>query len=211
MEEKVIIKGEQGSRFILKLLLGIAISAILIGLLWYFGEPLRTEQRKTWGGYWKTYEYKPDLIDSLISPFDDGWAILIDGGILIVIVSLILWWWLFLTQLTVTDKRAYGKAAFGKRVDLPIDSVSSIGMSFPKCVSIGTSSGKISFELLKNQKAVHTAISRLLIERQMRSEQAMNRSAVSTADELRKYKELLDGGVISQEEFDAKKKQLLEV
>ena len=32
---------------------------------------------------------------------------------------------------------------------------------------------------------------------------------VSNADELKKYKELLDSGVISQEEFDAKKKQLL--
>ena len=28
-------------------------------------------------------------------------------------------------------------------------------------------------------------------------------------DELKKYKELLDGGVITREEFDAKKKQLL--
>ena len=32
---------------------------------------------------------------------------------------------------------------------------------------------------------------------------------VSSADELKKYKELLDMGVITQEEFDAKKKQLL--
>lgn len=31
----------------------------------------------------------------------------------------------------------------------------------------------------------------------------------TSADELKKYKELLDSGVISQEEFDAKKKQLL--
>ena len=29
------------------------------------------------------------------------------------------------------------------------------------------------------------------------------------ADELKKYKELLDSGAISQEEFDAKKNQLL--
>lgn len=34
-------------------------------------------------------------------------------------------------------------------------------------------------------------------------------NTVSTADELKKYKELLDMGVITQEEFDAKKKQLL--
>ncbi len=31
----------------------------------------------------------------------------------------------------------------------------------------------------------------------------------SNADELAKYKDLLDKGIISQEEFDAKKKQLL--
>jgi len=31
----------------------------------------------------------------------------------------------------------------------------------------------------------------------------------STADELKKFKELLDSGVITQEEFDTKKKQLL--
>ena len=34
-------------------------------------------------------------------------------------------------------------------------------------------------------------------------------NAPSAADELKKYKELLDMGVITQEEFDAKKKQLL--
>ena len=33
--------------------------------------------------------------------------------------------------------------------------------------------------------------------------------AVSSADELKKFKDLLDSGVITQEEFDAKKKQLL--
>ena len=36
-----------------------------------------------------------------------------------------------------------------------------------------------------------------------------NKNSVSSADELKKFKELLDSGVITQEEFDAKKKQLL--
>ena len=35
------------------------------------------------------------------------------------------------------------------------------------------------------------------------------KNSFSSADELKKYKELLDSGIISQEEFDAKKKQLL--
>jgi len=32
---------------------------------------------------------------------------------------------------------------------------------------------------------------------------------IDTTDELRKYKALLDDGIITQEEFDSKKKQLL--
>lgn len=41
-------------------------------------------------------------------------------------------------------------------------------------------------------------------------EQSQNgNAAYSAADELKKFKDLLDSGVISQEEFDAKKKQLL--
>ena len=34
---------------------------------------------------------------------------------------------------------------------------------------------------------------------------------VSAADEIKTYKELLDAGALTQEEFDAKKKQLLEL
>ncbi|AYM74245.1 SHOCT domain-containing protein [Enterococcus lactis] len=33
----------------------------------------------------------------------------------------------------------------------------------------------------------------------------------SPADELRKYKELLDDGIINQEEFNIKKKELLDL
>lgn len=36
-------------------------------------------------------------------------------------------------------------------------------------------------------------------------------SSVSAADEIKKFKELLDMGIITQEEFDAKKKQLLDL
>lgn len=52
-----------------------------------------------------------------------------------------------------------------------------------------------------------------LTEEQFKEEQKKLQSysapAISAADELKKFKELLDSGVITQEEFDAKKKQLL--
>ena len=65
----------------------------------------------------------------------------------------------------------------------------------------------------KNRDEIHKCVSDLLIDRQ-----AKNTTPVTTikqeipqsnADELRKYKELLDMGALTQEEFDAKKKQLL--
>ena len=36
-------------------------------------------------------------------------------------------------------------------------------------------------------------------------------ASVNAADELKKYKGLLDDGIISQEEYDAKKKELLDL
>ena len=51
------------------------------------------------------------------------------------------------------------------------------------------------------------------IQGQIREIKSGNRTAqtttISVADELKKYKELLDMGIITQEEFEAKKKQLL--
>ena len=118
-------------------------------------------------------------------------------------------------SLTITDKRVYGKTAFGKRVDLPLDSVSSVGTSALKGVAVGTSSGKIKFKLIKNQSEIHDVISKLLAERQKvektATETTVNQTIVETssADEIKKYKDLLDSGIITQEEFDEKKKQLL--
>jgi len=117
-------------------------------------------------------------------------------------------------EMTVTDKRVYGKTAFGKRVDLPIDSISAIGSRWPKGIAVATSSGKIAFLIIKNRDEIRDCISGLLIERQQRAATAPTTTIKqeipqSNADELKKYKDLLDQGVISQEEFDAKKKQLL--
>lgn len=117
------------------------------------------------------------------------------------------------TELIVTDKRVYGKTSFGKRVDLPLDSISAVGTAFLKSISVTTASGAIKFPLIANRDDVHSEISKLLIERQEKKSAAApgvrQETPTSNAAELKQYKELLDSGVISQEEFDAKKKQIL--
>ena len=117
-------------------------------------------------------------------------------------------------DLTVTNMRVFGNAAFGKRVDLPLDMISAVGTSALKGIAVTTSSGAIKFMMIKNSDEIHTAISKLLVERQNKTKeiaQTVVKQEVpqSNADELKKYKDLLDSGVITQEEFDAKKKQLL--
>lgn len=121
--------------------------------------------------------------------------------------------WLRSYELTITDKRIYGKVAWGKRVDLPVDSVSAIAtIRVLKGVSVSTSSGRISFRVIKNADEIYKVMNNLLIERQQEKVNATVAAVAPKSDEtdqLKKYKDLLDSGVITQEEFDAKKKQLL--
>ncbi len=132
--------------------------------------------------------------------------------VLISVILLIIYLYASKMQITVTDKRVYGKAAFGKRVDLPLDSISAIATGAGKGLAVAASAGKIKFTRMERRDDVHKEISDLLVTRQGKAaEKAEPKVEVksSNADELKKYKELLDSGIITQEEFDAKKKQLL--
>lgn len=117
-------------------------------------------------------------------------------------------------ELTVTDKRVYGYGSFRKRVDLPLDSITAIGTTrIFSGLTVTTASGSIKFIMLKNRDELHKAISDLLIDRQGKEKPVSTiikqETSQSNADELKKYKELLDSGAITQEEYDAKKKELL--
>lgn len=116
-------------------------------------------------------------------------------------------------QITVTDKRVYGIAAHKSRVDLPLDSVSAVATSAFKGLSVATSSGRITFIGIKNRDEIHKVISDLLIERQSKPKAVVQEekpaAPSNVAEQLKQLKELVDAGILTQEEFDAKKKQLL--
>lgn len=56
-------------------------------------------------------------------------------------------------------------------------------------------------------KQIKDYIENIIIQREQITNN--NSATVSSAEEIKKYKELFDDGIITQEEFDAKKKQLL--
>lgn len=113
--------------------------------------------------------------------------------------------------LTVTNKRVFGRTSFGKQVDLPMDSVSALSKNLFSTISITTASGAVGFLGITDRDNIYDSINRLLIARQDNPAPAptVPETATHDAESLLKYKELLDMGIISQEEFDAKKKQIL--
>ena len=115
------------------------------------------------------------------------------------------------TKLIVTNKRVYGRISFGRQVDLPLDSISAVGTTLFKGIVVSSASGAIKFNFLQNRNELSSLIRQLLVDRQNKaniSTPIINQED-SSIDDLKQYKELLDSGVINQEEFDAKKKQLL--
>ena len=72
-------------------------------------------------------------------------------------------------------------------------------------INIGTAK-PISFLNLLNYNEVFEFINKKISEI---SNEKASVNSIGAADELKKYKDLLDQGIITQEEFDAKKKQIL--
>lgn len=127
----------------------------------------------------------------------------------------LLWlFWLVILHcnITITDKDVQGRAVWGKKVFLPIEKISAYSTSgiFSK-VSISSASGWVSFCCIENYKEIAEVLKKVIDER--RSIETPKAKATPTyssnLDDLLKLKTLLDNGIITQEEFDKKKKELL--
>lgn len=99
-------------------------------------------------------------------------------------------------------------------MDLPLNQISSVGQGILSSIAVATSSGRVHFWFLENRDEVFEGLSDLIKNFQLQKTDFTNKGApasqqTSNADELKKFKALLDTGVITQEEFAAKKKQLL--
>ena len=237
MEEKILIKSEQYNvkKFLLVM---VIIGAVFSALLFCYGFNQSAEEYDSYYEEYSSHQsagscnmgrlfrdtkcYACEIIEAFPSKadyfiFDIGGFLGIIAGLIPVaftsIIGFLIYLWLHSYEMVVSNKRIYGRVAWGKRVDLPLDSVSATAtISLLKGISVSTSSGKISFLIIKNAEEIYKTINNLLIERQSEKKTANIQTTelkTDSADELKKFKGLLDSGVITQEEFDAKKKQLL--
>ena len=115
-------------------------------------------------------------------------------------------------ELCITENSVKGKTLFGKEVVLPLYMVSAYSTrKFLSTVAVATSSGITKFALIGNYYEIGKVLSQKINERQEATATPKSTPAPqsNSMDDLKKLKDLLDAGIITQEEFDAKKKQLL--
>lgn len=194
MEEKIIIKGKFSKTNILMIIFGIiAIVFAIIGFVYL-------EKYMAYYGF-------------NIYGIGEEYPIFFVIAFAFLVAAVLSYLAMNRCEIVVSNKKVFGKVKFGKRVDLPLNQISSVGQGWFKSISVATSSGIIRFWLLSNRQEVFSAISELLSQFQHNNNQAVihKEEKASSADELKKFKNLLDDGVITQEEFDMKKKQLLEL
>jgi len=217
MEEKIIEAKFTKNKFAITIL-AVSLGVLFIGLImahheyltgryqsyYYYDSRLNAEVFDLFIGY---------LWDCAFYPSRGGvfiWFVYL--GILGILIALFFFWEMSRCALTITTRRVSGKASFGKAVDLPLNQISAVGLGSLRKITVATSSGKLHFWFVKNRTEVHAALTDIIGKVQVEAAYAQNNSqANSNADEIKKYKELLDAGIITQEEFDAKKKQLLDL
>ena len=214
MDEKILIKSEMDkeAKNICLALMGILF---FISIALFIALATEWEYQEYWYGYYKT---ETDLGYSLafsgyngsggaLTCFIIACATFLFGAIISIVYLVHR-----ACEITVTEKNVRGKAIFGKEVVLPIYMVSAYSTrSFLSTIAVATSSGLTKFALIENYVEIGNVLSKMINERQdstAKSEPTVE-AKTSNMDDILKLKNLLDQGIITQEEFDAKKKQLL--
>lgn len=128
------------------------------------------------------------------------------------IIALIIYWANSKCELSITEKNVKGKTLFGKEVVLPLYMVSAYSTrKLFSTIAVATSSGITRVALIGNYAEIGNVLSKKINERQENTTNDLKSISPqnSSMDDIIKLKTMLDSGIITQEEFDAKKKQLL--
>lgn len=110
-------------------------------------------------------------------------------------------------EIIVTDEAIIGKRPHGKEVQIPLNKITAISRNSFNGISI-TSIGSVNnFYCFENREEVINTISCLLTK--LQQDNAQLAQSGSATNRLERLKSLLDAGLLTQDEFDTKKRQIL--
>ena len=219
MEQKIVIKGtpQKNKPALITIIVGIVLLLTSFVVASYVFDNVDGYKYFGYGiGGWYTwciiydFEFGEFFIGEFFN-FECYYGYMIMLGVVALIVGIIMKSNTEKCEITVTNEAISGKLPHGKAVHIPLNQITAINRSSFNGVSI-TSIGNVSnFHCIENREEVMKAISYLLANPQQSSVQPTQSASAngSEAEQLKRLKDLLDSGVLTQEEFDAKKKQIL--
>lgn len=214
--ENIIIKGtpKKNKIALIILLSGIAsavMSLIVASYLFDFDKYIvRLRGYNVYNGFFDFYF--SELFDMGI----DGYMYMLIAGVIAIIVGLIIKFNTEKCEITVTNSRIFGKLAHSKEVSIALNQVTGLHSCAFDGVSVASIGNVSDFYCIANCEEVMKAISYLLANPQRAGNSPTQMSIASASsssnnevEQLKRFKDLLDSDVITQEEFDAKKKEVL--
>lgn len=115
---------------------------------------------------------------------------------------------------TLTGSRKQTEICTELRVKITLNKTENPSVFIDFIKGTNVNKGNILYRQLANAAETVMSLLQVITNETFANERILSQeksAPVSNADEIRKYKELLDDGIISQEEFDAKKRQLLDL
>lgn len=214
--ENIVIKGtpKKNKIALIILLSGIAsavMSLIVASYLFDFDKYIvRLRGYNVYNGFFDFYF--SELFDMGI----DGYMYMLIAGVIAIIVGLIIKFNTEKCEITVTNSRIFGKLAHSKEVSIALNQVTGLHSCAFDGVSVASIGNVSDFYCIANCEEVMKAISYLLANPQRAGNSPTQMSIASASsssnnevEQLKRFKDLLDSDVITQEEFDAKKKEVL--
>lgn len=111
------------------------------------------------------------------------------------------------TELAILENAIIGKKINGETVQFLLKDIKSVEITKTQGIKIMGAGIKYDIHLVENAEEMKNVMMNMLAN--VQHEQPVVAVVGSSASDIKEYKELLDAGIITQEEFDAKKKQLL--
>lgn len=111
------------------------------------------------------------------------------------------------TELVIYENEIIGKKIDGKTVQFLLKDIKSVETTKTQGLKITGAGIKYDIHLIENAEEMKNILMDMLAK--VQHEQPVVAVVGSSANDIKEYKELLDAGIITQEEFDKKIKQLL--
>ena len=207
MNQNILIKGEPQKSKSALIVTIIGVLLILASFYVAIYVYLKGYPRYVWDVPYRRIYYHSFVnfyIESFFVYNCYGWMLII--GALIVIVGIIMKLCTEKCELTVTDEAVFGKRIFRKKVYIPLNEITSIKPWPFSGVLISSITGVSIFPFF-----IIKVLTPLITKSQQTSSQTINtiNKNSNEIERLKDLKVLLDDGVITQEEFELMKNQIL--